>query len=194
MNNRREKGYKVIEIRPLLKLDAGDIEKVITEHATLECYRVSYSDSDEHTSIELQLVPLSEAHIAKYSHFDDETMRRYNGVLKEGYSFGAFKGEALAGFIVAETQQWNDSLWVWEFHVAGSQRGKGIGKRLMETVAEKARTARLRIIVCETQNTNASAIKAYHKLGFRVEGIDISYYTNHDYPERDVAVFMKRRL
>jgi ribosomal protein S18 acetylase RimI-like enzyme len=184
----------VIEIRPLLKLDTGNIEKVVTEHSTLECYWVSYADADEHTSIELQLVPLSELHIAKYSHFDDETMQRYNGVLKGDYSFGAYEGEALAGFIIAEARQWNSSLWVWEFHVAGPQRGQGIGRRLMETAAEKAKAAGLRIIVCETQNTNASAIKVYRKLGFRVEGVDISYYTNHDYPERDVAVFMKRRL
>jgi streptothricin acetyltransferase len=194
MNNKLIKGSKVIEIRPLLKLDAGDIEQVITEHSTHECYRVSYTDSDEHTSIELQLVPLSEPHIAKYSHFDEEMLQRYNGVLKEGYSFGAFEGEALAGFIIAEIYHWNNSLWVWEYHVAGSQRGQGIGRRLMETAAEKAKAAGLRIIVCETQNTNVSAIKVYRKLGFRVEGIDISYYTNQDLTERDVAVFMKRRL
>jgi ribosomal protein S18 acetylase RimI-like enzyme len=188
------KGYKLIEICPLLKIDAGDIEQVIHEHTTQECYRVSYSDSDEHTSIELQLVPLSEVHTAKYSHFDAETLQRYNGVLKEGWSFGAFEGEALIGFIIAEARSWNDSVWVWEYHVAGPQRGQGIGRRLMETVAEKAKTAGLRIIVCETQNTNVSAIKVYRKLGFRVEGIDISYYTNEDLTERDVAVFMKRRL
>jgi len=184
----------LIEIRPLLKLDTGDIEQVISEHTTQQCYRVSYADSDEHTSIELQLVPLSEPHTAKYTHFDDETMQRYNGVLKEGYSFGAFEGEELAGFIIAEARSWNDSVWVWEYHVAGARRGQGIGKRLMETVAEKAKTAGLRTIVCETQNTNVSAIKVYRALGFRVEGIDISYYTNHDYPDRDVAVFMKKRL
>ena len=184
----------MIEIRPLLKLDAGDIAQVIHEHTNQECYRVSYSDSAEHASIELQLVPLSQPHVTRYSHFDEETMQRYNSALKEGYSFGAFEGEELAGFIIAEARSWNDSVWVWEYHVAGPQRGKGIGKRLMETVAEKAITAGLRIIVCETQNTNAAAIKVYRALGFRVEGIDISYYTNQDYPDRDVAVFMKRRL
>ena len=67
----------------------------------------------------------------------------------------------------------------------------------MERVAEKASRAGFRIMVCETQNTNPTAINVYRKLGFRVEGIegiDISFYSNHDYPEGEIAVFMKRRL
>ncbi len=64
----------------------------------------------------------------------------------------------------------------------------------MECPAEKARRAGFRAIVCETQNTNATAIKIYRKLGFRLEGIDISYYSNNDYPDGEIAVFMKRRL
>jgi ribosomal protein S18 acetylase RimI-like enzyme len=69
-----------------------------------------------------------------------------------------------------------------------------IGKRLMECVSEKAKRAGFRTIVGETQNTNGIAIRIYRKLGFRVEGIDISYYSNNDYPDGEIAVFMKRRL
>ena len=64
----------------------------------------------------------------------------------------------------------------------------------MECVAEKASRADFRTIVCETQNTNPTAINVYRKLGFRVEGVDISFYSNDDYPEGEMAVFMKRRL
>lgn len=184
----------MIEIRTLEKLDADDIERVITDHSTQECYRVNYSDSGEQTSIALQLVQLSQPHIGKYHHFDTAELNRYADIIPNGYAFGAYEGDVLEGFIIAEAREWNDSLWVWEFHVAGDQRGKGIGRQLMETIAEKAKNARLRIIICETQNTNVSAIKIYRKLGFRVEGIDISYYTNKDYPDGEMAVFMKRRL
>jgi ribosomal protein S18 acetylase RimI-like enzyme len=65
---------------------------------------------------------------------------------------------------------------------------------LMECVAEKAKGAGFRTIVCETQNTNVMAIKIYRKLGFRLEGIDISCYSNSDYPDGEIAVLMKRRL
>jgi len=52
----------------------------------------------------------------------------------------------------------------------------------------------LRIIVWETQTTNVPAIRAARRLGFQLESIDISYYTNADYPAGEMAVFMKRRL
>jgi len=64
----------------------------------------------------------------------------------------------------------------------------------MEAVAQKAKAAGLRAIVCETQNTNATAVNVYRRLGFAVEAVDISYYSNNDYPDGDVAVFMKWRL
>jgi len=64
----------------------------------------------------------------------------------------------------------------------------------MEALAEKARKAGLRTIVCETQTTNAPAIRFYRKLGFNIEGIDLSCYSNEDFPDGEIAIFMKRRL
>ena len=184
----------MITISPLEQLLPADVEAVVSPHTSNGVYRVDYRDTLDRTTIELILVPLATPHIGLYAHFDDETLLRYNGLLKDGFSFGAYEDGALVGFIVAEPYHWNNSLAVWEFHVAGGRRRQGIGRRLMEAAVEKARVAGLRVIVCETQNTNATAIKAYRALGFRVEGIDISLYTNEDYPDRDVAVFMKRRL
>ena len=109
-------------------------------------------------------------------------------------SFGAYDDNLLVGLAIAEGHRWNRSLSVHEFHVAETHRNQGIGKQLMECVVEKASREGFRIIVCETQNTNPIAIKVYRKLGFRVEGIDISFYSNDDYPEGEIAVFMKRRL
>ncbi|MBM2847886.1 MAG: putative GCN5-related N-acetyltransferase, partial [Anaerolineales bacterium] len=114
--------------------------------------------------------------------------------LKEGLSFGAYEGHQLVGIALAEPRRWNQSLWVWEFHVAEALRGRGIGRKLMDTLAEQGRAAGLRTIVCETQNTNVPAIEFYRKVGFTVEGIDLSYYTNDDVFHSEVAIFMKRRL
>ena len=43
-----------------------------------------------------------------------------------------------------------------------------------KAVIEKVYGAGLRVIVCETQNTNVTVIRVYQQLGFRIEGIDIS--------------------
>jgi ribosomal protein S18 acetylase RimI-like enzyme len=183
-----------IQIRLLTNFTATDVQRVTGSYTSDAYYRVRYKDSENQTMFELERVPLSEPVVRSYDHFDDETLARYNKVCQAGFSYGAYAGDTLIGVLVAEKQGWNHSLWVYEFHVAPAFRGKGVGRALMDTAADRALKASLRVIVCETQNRNAPAIQAYRSLGFHLEGIDISYYSNTDYPERDVAVFMKRRV
>lgn len=184
----------MIEVYALENLNQADLQRVANGYSSHGKYEVVLTDSGNHISIELRFVALVQPYVKKYDHFDDETTRRYNQVLKDGHSFGAFDGDLLVGFAIAEARSWNQSLWVYEFHVAETHRNLGIGKRLMECAAKKAKEAELRTIVCETQNTNAAAIEVYRKLGFKIEGVDISYYSNADYPDGEIAVFMKRRL
>lgn len=184
----------MIAISPLTKLERTDLERVASGYTSNCKYEVTYYDSETQSSIGLQFVETKELYVKKYDHYDNETFKQYSPLLNNGFSFGAYDNNILVGLILAEPREWNHSLWVWEFHVAETHRNQGIGKRLMERAAESAKGIHLRTIVCETQNTNANAIRVYRKLGFRVEGIDISYYTNADYPDGEVAVFMKRRL
>lgn len=184
----------MIEIRPLTQLTATDVARIATGYLADGKYLVEYGDAEQETTFQLRLVALAQPYHKAYDHFDEETLAHYTQVLKEGYSLGAFAAEQLVGFLISGVQQWNHSLWVWEFHVAPTHRRLGIGRQLMEAAADRARQAGLRVIVCETQTTNVPAIQAYRKLGFRLEGIDLSYYSNQDYPNGEVAVFMKRRL
>jgi ribosomal protein S18 acetylase RimI-like enzyme len=186
--------HEMIIIQPLVRLDIADLAPVITTYVSEGVYRVNYRDSPTDTSIDLHYVTLPEPAVRKYDHFDAATLQRYAQIFNAGFSFGAYDGELLVGLIIAEPQEWNRSLSVWEFHVAPTHRRAGIGRQLMARVEEHARSSGLRTIVCETQNTNAAAIMIYRKLGFTVEGVDISYYSNTDYPDGDIAVFMKRRL
>jgi GNAT superfamily N-acetyltransferase len=54
----------------------------------------------------------------------------------------------MVGIALAEAQQWDRSLWVREFHIAPSHQGQGIGRQLMERLAESTKAAGFRIIVC----------------------------------------------
>ncbi|MCB9421832.1 MAG: GNAT family N-acetyltransferase [Ardenticatenaceae bacterium] len=184
----------MIAIKLLEKLDRNELKQVITGYTSPGKYVITYSDSPTQTSFNLTFQMLDKPRVGHYDHLDDETLARYRDALPHGFSFGAFDQDSLAGVLLAEPQAWNKSLWVWEFHVGEAMRGRGIGRQLMETAVQKAREAGLRTIVCETQNTNATAVNVYRRLGFAVEAIDISYYSNDDYPDGDVAVFMKRRL
>jgi ribosomal protein S18 acetylase RimI-like enzyme len=184
----------MIAIRPLSRLDDGQLA-LITGYTTQEQFAVERSEQEEQTSITLRLVRLA---IPKQKRFDppaEETIAHYRELATKGFSFAAYDGEQPVGIALAEAHQWNRSLWVWEFHVASSHQGQGIGRELMERLAESAKAAGLRMIVCETQSTNVPAIRFYRRVGFKMEGIDLSYYSNEDMePGREVAVFMKRRL
>lgn len=184
----------MIEVHPLQYIQQADLERVGSGYISDSKYAVRYEESEAGVMVELRLVPLVQPYHKTFGYDDAETMERYERVVGLGYSWGAFDGELLVGVLLAEPQVWNQSVLVWEFHVAEGYRGRGLGRRLMEQIATQAREAGYRILVCETQNTNAAAIQIYRQLGFRVEGVDLSYYTNEDYPDGEIAIFMKRRL
>jgi len=114
--------------------------------------------------------------------------------LANGFCFGVYEDGDLAGLAVSEVHKWNNSLQIHDFHVAEEFRGRGLGRQLMERVVSAARDAGLRLVVCETQNKNVPAIKFYKRLGFSLEGLDLTHYRNTDYPDGEIAVFMKLRL
>lgn len=184
----------MVEIRLLTQLDGAALKKVITGYAAHSRYTVTRNESEEQITIQLQLTTLTTPYIKRYDDPDEEQLRLYHNALGHGLSFGAFESDEMVGVALAEPHVWNRSLWVWEFHVAENYRGQGIGRKLMDKLIEKGTSAGLRTLVCETQNANVPAINFYRKMGFVLDGIDLSYYSNEDWPDGEVAVFMKRKL
>lgn len=185
----------MIDIRPLTSLDPADLLRLITGYVSDAEYRVSKTEAEGEFTLALTLVPLPQPYVKRYDPPDAETLEHYLRVPRHGLSLGAYDAAGqCVGIALAEPRAWNRSLWVPEFHVAETHRGRGTGQRLMEALSLKARDARLRIIVCETQNRNVPAIRFYHKAGFRIEALDLSYYSNDDFSEGEIAVFMKKRV
>jgi ribosomal protein S18 acetylase RimI-like enzyme len=182
-------------IQPLLTLSEAALARLIVGYVSNEKYIISKTETPLRTVIALERVALDRPYEKRWGPPDPELARRYAGLPALGFSFGAYAGEELIGLALAEPHAWNRTLWIWEFHVAAGQRRGGVGRRLMEAVAEKARAAGLRVMVCEAQNTNVPAIDFYRAVGFALEAVDLSYYSNDDLgPEGEVAIFMKRRL
>ncbi len=183
-----------VRLRPLREADVAELPTVITGYVTAEKYVVHKEESEVETAVSLKLVPLPAPQTITYDHLDEEELNRLAGVVAEGLSVGAFVGEQLVGVAIASAEAWNNSLRIWEFHVAEPFRQRGVGRRLMEEMVETAVAHNLRIIVCETQSSNVPAIRAYRKLGFELDGIDLSFYSNEDVEKESVALFMKRKL
>lgn len=183
-----------IDIRPLLELTTQDLE--VGEHGYTSSARyVAHKTEDaQRTVITLDLVPLERPYEKTWDKSDAEEFQRYQDYARQGYSLGAYDGSRLVGIALTEARWWHRTLWLWEFHVAPVYRRMGIGRRLMEALVSIARQARFRVITLETQSTNVPAIAFYRALGFAIDSLDLSFYTNHDVPDGEVAIFMKYKL
>jgi ribosomal protein S18 acetylase RimI-like enzyme len=181
-----------VRLKPLRQPDVAQLPTVITGYVTAETYTIHKQESEAETAVSLKLVSLPGPKTYTYDHLDEEELDRLAGIVADGMSVGAFVDGQLVGVAIASAEVWNRSLRVWEFHVVESLRGQGIGRQLMEQMVETAVTHNLRVIVCETQSSNVPAIRAYRKLGFVLDAIDLSFYSNEDGEKESVAVFMKR--
>ena len=183
----------MIEIKTLTRLPISDLHRLVVGYTSNDSYRANKVETPEKVEFTLELVPLEQPYKKRWPTLQED-IERYQSFVSEGFSLGAFEEQHMVGIALAEPRLWNRSMWIWEFHVEEAHRGKGIGLRLMNSLADKARSACFRVLVAETQNTNVPAIRFYRKAGFEVEGIDLSYYSNTDITDGEVAIFMKRKI
>ena len=179
----------MIEIRRLLELNPDLLGRVIASYDSDSILRVCVKETEQQTTFMLQQEQLSTPHHNSMQP-TEESITFYTDLVEENFSLAAYDEGQMVGVALAEPRRWNRSLWLWEFHISSSHQGQGVGRILMEALAEKARATGLRIIVAEVQNTNTAAIAFYRKLGFHIEGVDTSYYSNADLePGGEVAIF-----
>lgn len=162
-------------------------------YVTKSKYRVSKIETEARTMIDIEFVEL-ENELHKTYINSKEDYERYSKIASMGYSLGAYIGTDLVGVVIAEEMQWNNTLLIWHFQVAEDCRRKTIGNQLMNELKCLAKANRIRAINLETQNTNVNAISFYRKCGFEIEGVDLSYYTNNDVLDGEVAIFMKCKI
>ena len=184
----------MVDIKPILDIDESVLKRLIVGYTTATIFQISTEAQPEYIHFELRLIDLEKPKIKCYMDLDEDTLRQYREIAALGHSFGAFMNEICIGIALTKIHAWNASLWVQELHIAPEYQRQGIGHLLMDTITTHARKHSLRCIVCETQTTNVAAIQFYHAMGFRLDGIDLSYYTNEDQERGEVAVFMKKRL
>jgi ribosomal protein S18 acetylase RimI-like enzyme len=184
----------MIDIRPLTELSTEDLHRIIVGYVSPARYRVLKTETDELTNFTLELVQLTTPYVKHDYPLDAETIHQYQGYVHNGFSLGAYDDDELVGLAISEVQAWSNRLWVYEFHIAPAYQGKGIGTRLMNELIQRARQAKLRAIFCETQTTNVPAIGFYRKMDFTLDGINLNFYSNHDYPDDEICLFMMRKL
>jgi len=189
----RNKKEKVIYIRNLSGFDRDSFLRIVKGYTSNQKYQVVRGSTPRKTTISLKLTKLSKPYEKIYEYTELELLG-YEKLVSEGLSIGAFDGERMIGVSIGEYHVWNKSFWVWDFHVDPDFKRHHIGTMMMDEIEKLAVKSHARCIVCETQNTNVPAIKFYRKVGFEIEGVDLSYYTNNDVEGFEVAIFMKKKL
>ena len=184
---------EMIQIRSLTELGRNRFHEISGGYSSDARYIIKKIEDDSKTTITFELQYLETPYDKKWKP-DSDNDDRYEKIIGEGYSAGAYIGDEMIGIAIAEKHAWNRTLWIWEFHIDPEYRGRGVGRQLMEHMAEVGKSAGCRVIACETQNTNVPAIRFYRKLGFEIGAVDLSYYTNKDLTDFEVAIFMKRFL
>lgn len=182
-----------VEIRTLERLSVPDLRRVSAGYTSAQKYVVSKQESHERTVIALELVDLPQPYHKTFP-YEQGLLGYYRSVVSKGLSLGAYDGEQLIGIAIADRQDWNRVLLLWEFHIAREYQGRGLGRQMMERLAQVAKTAGMRVITVETSNTNVPAIQFYRRVGFQIEAVDLSFYSNDDLENGEVAIFMKRKL
>jgi len=183
----------MIKIKSLTEFDPTRLREVISGYTSPAIYQVTKSEDEERTVISITLKNLDRPYVKQWETTDEE-IAYYRKLIGEGLSLGAYADDDLVGVAIVEKKSWNRTFLIWEFHVHPSYQSKRIGRQMMEKLVKIGRRAGCRVMVCETQNTNVPAIRFYRKLGFEVGAVDLSYYTNNDMTDFEVAVFMKRYL
>lgn len=182
-----------MEIRTLTRVTAADFESLDYGYESNEKFEVTRTESASKIVFSVEKKSITKPYCKKWP-VKELPLKLYNKVIDTGYSLQAEIDNELAGLMIVEPQRWNSTLWVWDFCVSRRLRGQGTGRALIKELVCRARSHAFRAIVCEAQNTNAPAIEFYQKCGFKLEGLDLSYYTNHDVEHGEVALFMKLLL
>jgi ribosomal protein S18 acetylase RimI-like enzyme len=182
-----------IGIRTLNRLTHDDLVRLMGGYVSDARYAVKVSEGRDRVRFTVTRTRLRTPYVKEFHHLAEDT-ERYAEVVRLGWSLGAYEGRELVGLLLAEPRPWNRSVWVWELGVLRSHRRRGIGRRLVRGLAHRAWEEGYRTIVCETQTTNAPAIDFYRAERFRLEGVDVSYYSNEDVQRGEVAIFMKLRV
>ena len=105
---------------------------------------------------------------------DDETESMYKSYQNknERYFVIDFNGQVLGGGGVKALNQGNeDTCELQKMYFSKNIRGLGLGKKMLETCLDFAKTSNYKFCYLETINELTSAIKLYDKFGFnRIDG------------------------
>ena len=133
-------------------------------------------------TVEIHIEPLSSGEKAPLDllKLADPSEKMVHFYLNQGTCFVARANNAVVGVVIlVETKP--DTFEIMAIAVKTELQNKGIGKRLIGYVQEKAKKMGAKYLEIGTGNPGVQQMLLYQKCGFRIVGVDFDYFRrNHD--------------
>lgn len=179
-----------MEIKKLHDLSIEKLNSLgVFGYTSHQKYEATKEETLHAFTLQLKLVNLDTPYVKQELNDDDE-LKRYQKLVKLGYSLGLYVDHKLVAIAITEPQVWNNTLLLWHFQVHENHRRKSYGSILMRKMIDLAKENGFRAVTLETQNTNVPAIHFYKQCGFMIEGVDLSFYNGIN----EVALFMRKKI
>lgn len=118
------------------------------------------------------------------------TGRLYQDYLEDSSAFSLHNSEEIFGYLEVDRETWNNRLRITQILILDKFRRTGYGTLLINKAKEIAKEEGCREIILETQSCNYKAIEFYIKNGFKINGMDLSCYSNDDVDKGEVRIEM----
>ena len=103
---------------------------------------------------------------------------------------GVERAGRIDGLLTWCSQEWNNSVWLVDMRVRQEAQRAGLGTALINHLQGITQWGDARGILVETQINNFPAISLYRRCGFQIAGFNDHLYTNRDFSEQNVALFL----
>lgn len=122
------------------------------------------------------------------------TMKLYQDWLEDPAAFILTQDSKIIGYLELDKESWSNRLRISELLIFDEYRHLGYGTILIEKAKDIAQKENFREIVLGTETCDSKAIDFYLKNGFKVNGIDLSFYDNDDVSKKEVRIEMVLKM
>lgn len=167
-----------MEISPAELADLNICYHMNGSYTTDYVWQMQSRNNGRRTDIRFDIVRLPRSMQVNYPRELDELLEHWEQ--KDCFFVVRNMQDQTVGFIDAQPQPWQSTLWVSNLMVERKFRRQGVGTLLLDSARGWAVEQQLYKIMLELQTKNHPAITFAQKLGFKFCGYNERYYPNGD--------------